>query len=58
MKLEEVKDILEAYGIDRILEDNRMTLADVIDIMTDLGYLHLDMYVFEDTDDYLSEGED
>lgn len=58
MKLEEVRDILEAYGIDRILEDNRMTLADVIDIMTDLGYLHLDMYVFEDTDDYLSEGED
>ena len=57
MKLEEVRDILEAYGIDRILEDNRMTLADVIDIMTDLGYLHLDMYVFEDTDDYLSEGE-
>jgi len=44
MKLEAIEYMLEAYGIDRILEDNRMSLAEAIDILVDLGYLELEMY--------------
>lgn len=44
MKLSEIEDILERYGLDRILEDNQMTLTEVLDLLVDLGYLELEMY--------------
>jgi len=44
MTKEEVEYILEAYGLDRILEDNQMELVDILDILNDLGYLDLEQY--------------
>lgn len=40
----EIEWILEAYGLDIILEDNNISLVEVIDILVDLGYLELEMY--------------
>ena len=48
MKKEDIDDTLESYGLDRILEDNLMTLVDVVDILVDLGYLDLEMYQEEE----------
>ena len=39
-----VKRILNAYGLERILEDNDMTIVQVVTLLEDLGYLYLDMY--------------
>ena len=36
--------MVEAYGLERLLEDNQMTLVDMLDIMENLGYLELEMY--------------
>lgn len=44
MKQQEIEDILERYGLERILEDNLTTLTTVLDILVDLGYLDLEMY--------------
>ena len=49
MKKEDIEQVLESYGLDRILEDNLTTLADILDTLVDLGYLNLDMY--GDTDE-------
>jgi len=48
MKEENIEQVLESYGLDRILEDNLTTLVDVLDILIDLGYLNLDMYGGDD----------
>ena len=48
MKEEYIEQVLESYGLDRILEDNLTTLVDVLDILIDLGYLNLDMYGGDD----------
>lgn len=48
MKKEEVEYILEAYGLDRILEDNQMELVEILEILNDLGYLDLEQYENED----------
>jgi len=48
MKKEEVEYILEAYGLDRILEDNQMELVDILEILNDLGYIDLEQYNHED----------
>jgi hypothetical protein len=55
MKLTRVKWILEAYGLERILEDNQMMLSEALDILCDLGYIDLDMYLREEPDDYLND---
>jgi hypothetical protein len=44
MRKEEVEYILEAYGLDRILEDNQMKLVDILEILNDLGYIDLEQY--------------
>jgi len=48
MRKEEVEYILEAYGLDRILEDNQMDLVDILEILSDLGYIDLEQYNHED----------
>jgi len=57
MKPEErLEYILENYGIERILEDNRWTMLEVLDLLEELGYICLDMYVsdVDDVPDYRS----
>jgi len=48
MRKEEVEYILEAYGLDRILEDNQMGLVDILEILNDLGYIDLEQYEYAD----------
>ena len=36
--------ILETYGLERVLEDNDLTIEMVVTLLEDLGYLYLDMY--------------
>lgn len=40
----EIEEMLDAYGLERILEDNDKSLVEIIDILADLGYLDLEMY--------------
>lgn len=49
MKREEVTEILEAYGLERILEDHHMDLPFVLDLLNELGYINLEQYIDEDT---------
>jgi hypothetical protein len=49
MKPEErLQDILDRYGLDRILEDNRWEIIDVLDLLEELGYINLEMYEEEE----------
>ena len=43
-----VRRILETYGLDRILEDNDITIEQVVTLLEDLGYLYLEMYEEEE----------
>tara|TARA_X000001382_G_C3141047_1_gene169588 strand:- start:723 stop:884 length:162 start_codon:yes stop_codon:yes gene_type:complete len=45
---EEVLDMIEAYGFERILEDGEMNKSDVLLILDELGFIELEMY----DDDY------
>lgn len=45
---EEVLDMIEAYGFERILEDGEMKKPDVLMLLDELGFLELEMY----DDDY------
>lgn len=48
MKIDRIAEILELYGLERVLEDNRTNLVEIMDILIDLGYLDLDMYTLDD----------
>lgn len=48
MKREEVTEILETYGLERILEDHHMDLPFVLELLDELGYINLEQYF--DTD--------
>ncbi len=43
-----VREILETYGLERILEDNDITIEQVVTLLEDLGYLYLEMYEEEE----------
>jgi hypothetical protein len=43
-RLEHISELIELYGLDRILEDNQITLPEALDILDELGFLHLDIY--------------
>lgn len=44
MKLSKIEELLELYGLERILEDNYITLSEMLALMLDLGYINLEMY--------------
>jgi len=44
METKDIEVILERYGLERILEDNRVTLLEIVDILEQLGYINLEMY--------------
>lgn len=48
MTKEEIECVLEERGLESILEDNQTTLVEVLDILNELGYIHLDMYLTEE----------
>lgn len=48
MDKETIKDILDKYGLERILEDNQTTLVVLLDLLIDLGYLDMEMYLEDD----------
>jgi len=41
---EEVLDMIEAYGFERILEDGEMNKPEVLMLLDELGFLELEMY--------------
>ena len=41
---DEVLDLLEAYGIDRILEDSQTDMPSVLMVLDELGFVELEMY--------------
>lgn len=41
---DEVLDLLETYGIDRILEDSRTDMPSVLMVLDELGFVELEMY--------------
>jgi hypothetical protein len=45
---EEILDMIEAYGFERILEDNDMKHTDVLSLLDELGFIELDMYDDDD----------
>lgn len=47
MKSLYIEDIIGRYGTARILEDHNLTVADVIEILDELRYIDLEMYLDE-----------
>jgi len=43
-RYEEVLDMIESYGFERILEDSGMKQADVLLLLDELGFVELEMY--------------
>jgi len=41
---DEVLDLLETYGIDRILEDSQTDMPSVLIVLDELGFVELEMY--------------
>ena len=41
---DEVLDLLETYGIDRILEDSQTDMPSVLMVLDELGFVELEMY--------------
>lgn len=41
---DEVLDLLETYGIDRILEDSQTDIPSVLIVLDELGFVELEMY--------------
>jgi len=48
MNREEVTEMLEAYGLERILEDHHMDVPFVLELLDQLGYINLEEYQDED----------
>jgi len=43
-RLAHITELIDLYGLDRLLEDSQITLAEALDILDELGFLHLDLY--------------
>lgn len=41
---DEVLDLLETYGIERILEDSQTDMPSVLMVLDELGFVELEMY--------------
>ena len=50
-RLELITELIELYGLERILEDSQITLAEALDILDELGFVYLDQYDDCDVDD-------
>jgi len=44
MTQDDITDLLERYGVERILEDNQWKVSEILEILEELGYIYLDMY--------------
>ena len=51
---ERAVELLEIYGLDRILKDNDLTIGMVITLLEDLNFLYLEMYS-EEEEEYENE---
>ena len=49
---DDITELLDKYGIERILEDNQWKTYEILEILEELGYIHLDMYLDPDFDTY------
>lgn len=51
MELEDIEYIIERYGVERILEDNRLSWALVLQILDECRYVDLEEYEDDETSD-------
>lgn len=49
MDEQQVMDLIEAQGLDFILQDNQLTESKVLLLLDELGYINLDQYEEGDT---------
>lgn len=47
MRSQFIKEILKTYGSSQILKDHNLTVVDVMDILDDLQFIDLEIYVDE-----------
>lgn len=45
MNKEDIQELLDTYGLERLLEDNQYSLVDLLEILECLGYIELSMYM-------------
>jgi len=50
-RLDHITELIDLYGLDRILEDSQITLAEALDILDELGFVCLEQYGDYDVDD-------
>jgi len=50
-RLDHITELIDLYGLDRILEDSQITLAEALDILDELGFVCLEQYGDCDVDD-------
>jgi len=50
-RLDHITELIDLYGLDRILEDSQITLAEALDILDELGFVCLEQYNDCDVDD-------
>ena len=43
-RLEHITELIDLYGLERILEDSQVTLAEALDILDELGFVYLEQY--------------
>jgi hypothetical protein len=48
MDRKEIKTLLDKYGIKHILKESELTLLDMLEILSDLGYINLEKYEEEE----------
>jgi hypothetical protein len=48
MEREEIKKLLDAYGFQHIIKENGLTTLDVLELLSDLGYINLEGYCDEE----------
>lgn len=44
MTREQVEELVDAYGLERILQDSETDLIECLQILDELGYIYLEMY--------------
>lgn len=47
MEIEDIEDIIDKYGVERVLEDHRLSWAVVLQILDECRYIDLEDYTDE-----------
>lgn len=56
-RLDHITELIDLYGLDRLLQDSQITLAEAMDILDELGFVCLEQYDDCDVDDNLLDSD-